>query len=208
MGKAEKRKRHDTSSINAEKFRQMDTDEKLLVLFNKLPLVEGKQNSLNTVMSPVQEKVGVLENCINIHARKVKMLAYRSLDLKVSSRRNNLVFRGLADIHLEDCKKVIVNFAKDELKLDISVDQIARTHRLGSFARARARYAIARRPIIVAFKDYSLTEEIIYSAKLLKGTMFRVEKDFPVEIAEVRRSLWPTFKAEKENHPTARVVIG
>ena len=69
------------------------------MLFNKRSLVEGKQNSLNAVLSPVHEKVDVLENCVNIHSKKIKMLSYRSLDLEARShRRNNLVFRGLADI--------------------------------------------------------------------------------------------------------------
>ena len=203
-----KRRRRDTSSVDAELFSQMGTDEKLLVLFNKLSMVEGKQNSLNAVLSPVHEKIDVLENCVNIHSNKVKMLSYRSLDLEARSRRNNLVFRGLADIAGEDCKKVIVTFVQEELKLEsICADDIARAHRLGSLARAKARYATTRRPIIVNFKDYSLTESIMESAKLLRGTMFRVEKDFPIEISEARRHLWPTFQAERAKYPNARVVI-
>ena len=84
-----KRGRHD-----AELFSKMGTDEKLLDLFNKLTMVEGKQNSLNTVLSPVHEKIDVLENCVNIHSKKVKMLLYMSLDLEARSHRNNLVFQG------------------------------------------------------------------------------------------------------------------
>ena len=99
-----KRKRRDTNSVDAEAFSQMETDEKLLVLFKKLSLVEGKQNSLNAVLSPVYEKIDVLENCVNIHAKQVKMLSYRSLDQEARCRRNNLVFRGLADIHQKTVK--------------------------------------------------------------------------------------------------------
>ena len=203
-----KRRRHDTSSVDAEAFSHMSNDEKMLVLFNKLSLVEAKQNSLSAVMPPVHEKIDVLENCVDIHDRKIKMLSYRSLDLEARSRRNNLVFRGLADIQNEDCKKVIVTFIQEELETDISVDDIARAHRLGSLTRAKARYAITRRPIIVNFKDYSLTEQIMEATRRLSGTMFRVERDFPAEISEARRRLWPTFKSEKVKHPTARVVMG
>ena len=96
-----KRKRRDTNSVGAEAFSQMKTDENLLVLFNKLSLVEVKQNSLNAVLSPDYEKIDVLENCVNIHAKQVKMLSYRSLDQEARCRRNNLVLRGLADIHSE-----------------------------------------------------------------------------------------------------------
>ena len=38
-----KRKRRDTNSVDAEAFSQMETDEKLLVLFKKLSLVEGNR---------------------------------------------------------------------------------------------------------------------------------------------------------------------
>ena len=42
---------------------------------------------------------------------------------------------------------IIAAFLQDELKLDISVQDIAMAHRLGSLARARARYAVTRRPL-------------------------------------------------------------
>ena len=89
-----KRKRHETGSVDIETFSKMNTDEKPLALFSKLSVMEGKQNCLHAVMSPTQEKVEVVENCVNIHARKPKMLAYRSIDLEARSHRNNLIFRG------------------------------------------------------------------------------------------------------------------
>lgn len=200
-----KRKRHDTGSVDIETFSKMNTDDKMLALFSKLSIVEDKQNRM--VMSPVHEKVDVLENCVNIQSRKLKMLAYRSLDLEARSRRNNLVFRGLADCVSEKCKDVIVDFIANEMRLDISPDQMARAHRMGSLARSRQRYAVTRRPIIAAFKDYSLTEVIMQSAKTLKGTIFRVERDFPTEIVEARRRLWPRFKAERDKFSSSRVVM-
>ena len=80
-----KRKRHDTGTVDIETFSKMNTDEKLLALFSKLSMVEDKQNDM--VTSLVHEKVNVLENCVNIQARKIKMLSYRSLDLEARSRK-------------------------------------------------------------------------------------------------------------------------
>ena len=77
----------------------MSPDEKLIALFTKLMTVEDKQNILSSVMSPVHEKVDILEDCVNVHERKIKMLSYRSLDLEARSRRNNLIFRGLAELY-------------------------------------------------------------------------------------------------------------
>lgn len=202
-----KRKRHETGSVDIDTFSRMPMDEKLLVLFNKLSVVESKQTSLNMIMSPTREKVEILENCVNIHSSKLKMLAYKSIDLEARSRRNNLIFRGLADGFSENCTDLIVSFLNDEMQLDVSHDQIARAHRLGSLAKSRAKYAVTRRPLIVAFKDYSVTEKIMQAAKCLKGTFFRVEKDFPNEIADARKRLWPKLKAEKDKYPRSNVTI-
>ena len=76
-----KRKRYETGSVDLETFCKMSSDEKLIALFTKLSTVESKQNNLSSVMSPVYEKVDILEDCVNIHAHKLKMLSYRSLDL-------------------------------------------------------------------------------------------------------------------------------
>ena len=61
-----------------------------------------------------------MEKCVNIQNQKLKMLTYRSIDLEARSRRNNLVFKGLADCNYENCKDVIVDFLSGELKIDIS----------------------------------------------------------------------------------------
>ena len=82
-------------------------------------------------MYPVYEKVDILEDCVTIHARKLKMLSYRSLDLETRCRRNNLIFRGLADVPNENCAGMIVDFLMEEMPAEISQSDIARTHRLG-----------------------------------------------------------------------------
>ena len=202
-----KRKRNETGSVDLDAFTKMSPDEKLIALFTKLMTMEDKQNILRSVMSPVHEKVDILEDCVNIHERKIKMLSYRSLDLEARSRRNNLIFRGLADVAGENCTDIIVDFLSEEMAMEISPIVIARAHRLGSLQRFRSRQHVSRRPIIVAFKDYSLTEQIMTNARRLRGTNFRVEKDFPAEIAEARKNLWPKLKAEKSKDPTCRVTI-
>ena len=202
-----KRKRNETGSVDLETFCKMSSDEKLIALFTKLSTVESKQNNLSSVMSPVYDKVDILEDCVNIHARKLKMLSYRSLDLEARSRRNNLIFRGLADCQNENCAALIVDFLMEEMQLEISESHIARAHRLGSLRKSRSRYEVTRRPIIVAFKDYSMTQTILNEAKRLQGKGYRVERDFPVEIAEARRSLWAKLKTEKDKHPRSKLTI-
>ena len=201
------RRKHETGSVDLEAFSKMSLDQKLIALFTKLSTMESKQNSLSSVMSRVNEKVDMLEDCVNINARKVKTLSYRSLDLEARSRRNNLVFRGLADVLNENCAGMIIDFLSEEMQIQIGPNDIVRAHRLGSLQR-RPRYEVTKRPIIVTFKDYSLVELIVGNVRSLWGKNYRVEKDFPAEIAEARKNLWPKLKAEKAKNPTCTLSIG
>lgn len=206
-----KRRRRETGSVDFDTFSKMSPDEKLNALFFKLSTMESKQNSLSSVMSPVYEKVDILEDCVNIHDRKLKMLSYRSLDLEARSRRNNLVFRGLCDVQNvqnENCTGMIVDFLSVEMNIQISQSDIVRAHRLGSLRQYKSRFQITKRPIIVAFKEYSLVERIMDNVRCLWGKGYRVEKDFPTEIAEARRNLWPKLKAEKAKNPYCKISIG
>ena len=47
-----------------------------------------------------------------------------------------------------------------------------------------------RRPIIVAFWDFQDTAVIIDSARLLRGTRFRLDREYPAEISKARKLLW------------------
>ena len=203
-----KRRRRETGSVDLDAFCKMPDDQKLIAMFTKLLAVESKQISLSEVVSPVYEKVDILEDCVNIHARKLKMLSYRSLDLEARSRRNNLIFRGLADCRNENCAGLIIDFLAEEMQIDINSNDIVRAHRLGSYRLLKSRYQVPKRPIIVAFKDYSLVERIMGDIKKLWGKPYRVEKDFPAEITEARKNLWPKLKAEKAKNPNCKLTIG
>ena len=62
---------------------------------------------------------------------------------------------------------IIAAFLQDELKLDISVQDIARAHRLGSLARARARYDVTRRPLTILIAGFFNQMKTFYI--LIKG---------------------------------------
>ena len=78
---------------------------------------------------------------------------------------------------------------------------IERAHRLGRFNRLRG-----PRPIIVAFMFFSDTEDIISMARSLRGTPISISRDYPNEITNARKSLWPQFKSERAN-PSNRVSM-
>ena len=174
----------------------MDMDEKLSTIFNtltcnqkKLTHVEQKIDSMNTLNGRVQK----VETVMNSYNERRKLLEYKSIDIEARSRRNNLLFRGFPDSRDEDCRRVIRNFLEEKLGVE-EPPTIERAHRLGRFYRLKR-----SRPIIVAFSFYVDTEDlkILSLAGSLKGTSFSINRDYPMEITNARRTLWPQFKSAR-----------
>ena len=132
---------------------------------------------------------------------RLKLLEYKSIDIEARSRRNNLLFRGLPEVRDEDCRKTTRDFLESKLDMD-ELPGIERAHRLGKFNRLKG-----PRPIIVAFSFYRDTNDVISLARVLKGTTFSINRDYPLEITNARKILWPHFK-EARNIPYNRVTIG
>ena len=113
-----------------------------------------------------------------------------------------MIFHGLAESRRENCAALICQFLKDNFDIDVDVTAINRIHRLGRFVDGGK-----RRPIIVAFKDYQLTENIIRQGLNLKNTGFSVSRDYPLEISRARQTLWPEYKRIKQENPYAKMSI-
>ena len=90
---------------------------------------------------------------------------------------------------------VLKQFFEVDLSLNPDDIVIERAHRLGRKKRNR----FSKRPIIAAFNNYADTVKILNSARLLRGTQFSVDRDYPVEITNARKLLWPKYKALKQN---------
>ena len=147
-------------------FQDLSTDQKLSLILSKLSVNEGSvgyiQNKLDTVL---------------------KLLEYRSIDLEARSRRNNLLFKGISEQRRENCFAEVRRFIQEELQIDKDF-YLERAHRLGRFSSTKTR------PIIVAFRDYYDTQEILDASSLLRGTEYGISRDYPSEISKARQSLW------------------
>ena len=131
----------------------------------------------------------------------IKLLEYKSIDIEARSRCNNLLFRGFPESRDEKCTRVILKFLEEKMGVD-EPPVIERAHRLGRFNRFKG-----PGPIIDAFTFYRDTEDIISLAGSLKGTHRSINRDYPREITNTRRTLWPQFKSARAN-PANRVSIG
>ncbi|CAC5393962.1 unnamed protein product [Mytilus coruscus] len=136
--------------------------------------------------------------------RDLNNLNERHLDVQTRSMRENLVFTGIPhknDKTIEETENIIRNFMYTELKMETTVD-FHRAHRFGKETEFRDRKDGSRtktRPIVCRFKSYKDREIVRSSAKELKGTHYGIQEQFPKEINDKRKMLWPYFKQAKED---------
>ena len=154
-----------------------------------------------------------LDRCLQLHNRvddleesmtsvntRMLLLEYKSIDVEARSRRNNLIFNGFPEEYSEDCHSKVKKLLLTKLEIvdDIVIDRV---HRLGRYNRG------STRAIIVAFRDYAMLEKILSNAYKLKNTLISINKDYPKEIAQARKSIWGTFKDLKRDHPNSKIQL-
>ena len=139
----------------------LTTDEKLSLILSKVSVNESRvkliQNRLDSVFT-IKSRVSALENTIRSQHDRLKLLEYRSLDIEARSRRKNLLFKGIPEDRNENCFDAVRQFISSKLHIDRDM-YLERAHRIGRFSVNRTR------PIIVAFRDYCDTEDILNASK-------------------------------------------
>ncbi len=82
----------------------MSTDEKLNHILVKVSNMEASHETLvkdvhniSVSVNSIHRRVDTLDSCIDVHARMLKLLAYKSIDNEARNRRNNLIFRGIGE---------------------------------------------------------------------------------------------------------------
>lgn len=136
---------------------------------------------------------------ITLLANELDDLRERHLDLQTRSMRENLIFSGIPETskneESEETGIIIKHFMTNELKLTNPVDFV-RAHRFGKADKNP-------RPIVCRFKTYSDRELVRKSATALKGTKYGISEQFPKEIIDRRKVLWPYYKEAKNQNRKA-----
>lgn len=199
----------DQASKNCARFSTLSMDDKLSLMFTKLEKLDRNDEQImqmSSILNHTITRVTRIESCLDKHSVYLKKLAYHSIDQEARSRRNNLIFYGLADVQNEDTYRLLRQFIIDHLDLDLDEICIQRVHRLGSISKAKSFSQVPRRPIIAAFRDYQDTEIILENAYKLYGTKFGIDRDYPKEIAQARKSLWEYQKATCSNRDRVKIL--
>ena len=125
------------------------------------------------------------------------------LDIQTRSMRDNLIFSGIPET-TDNPELHVQNFIKTQLKLSTDIASnitFHRVHRLGKLQADKIR------PIIVKFKHYQHKELLKSKGKLLKDTHFEMNDQYPREINERRKALYPILKNHRKNNIRAVMAV-
>ena len=124
--------------------------------------------------------------------------------------RDNLVFTNVPENQtsrsdgrkFEDTEHVLSKFISDKLQInDVSFERV---HRIAP-ARSNSHARTDPRPIVAKFTLFKDRERVRRASHLLRGTRFGINEQFPEEIEQTRRKLYPVMRQLRRDNE--RVVL-
>lgn len=110
------------------------------------------------------------------------------LDLKCRSTKNNLIFTGLVgETNSEDTEKKLRDFLYYEVEIEKNIE-FNNVHLFGRFVRGKDR------PIVARLLYHADVIHIIKNSYKLQRTPYGIHEQFPKEIEDKRRLLYPIQK--------------
>lgn len=176
-------------------FASLNMEEKMNTMFEMMVNISSYSQSLNHLNSMTYFQHAVNE----VSEARLRVLEYKSLDIETKLLRNNLVISGLSEIAGdEDCLQTVTAFLEN--KFGMSNVGIVEANRIGRRQVARGRDIQRCRSILVKFCDQRDVENIMSNVRQLRNTQFGISRDYPLEIREARKQLWPDFKRARDQH--------
>ena len=169
----------------------------------------GNRNSmLEEKVAELEEKVDKMsgnssgDSVVSELLLENRTLREKLLKNECHSRRDNLVFIGVAEQKGESCDAIILDIL-NSAGYDLDLRAIARAHRahrVGPYNKHRIK------PIVAKFHHYRDRESVWEGRRYVKESYgVKIVEDFPEEIRERRKHLFPILNAaisyKNEDHP-------
>ena len=144
------------------------------------------------------------ERCKDLEDSSSKYLD-KITDLESRSMRDNLMFYGIPESDgEEDCELLVKKLCDEHLKMESDALMFDRVHRVGVKKRN------AHRPIVAKFHYFTEREAVRKAsyewAETLKQNNVGVGMQWPQQVREARKALYPVMNKEKQNGKTVKLV--
>ena len=159
--------------------------------------------SLSKTVSELQSGTVEMKNSLSEALKLNTELKEEVLDLKSRSMRDNLVFTNIPETTNENTEAVLADFLREKMNIrNISFERVHRI-RLKSPMKLKGKKV---RPIVAKFTFFKERERVRTSGRRLAGTDFGMHEQYPEEIEERRRPLYPLLRMARKSNKKAAIV--
>lgn len=176
-----------TADIKAIKEGQKSIENKMTAIQQRLDELEQKSEAFPLF----EEQLSQTEQSLAGLTNHTDYLTSRVDELEDRSRRNNLIFHGIADAKetWEQTEARLTSVLSSVMD-SFQSDAIERAHRLGSFSPNKAR------PVIAMFTNFKQKQKVLSLRSQLKLKDVAVNEDFSVTTRIARRKLIEFAKSQ------------
>lgn len=197
--------------VNVEKVtkRVNDVEKSMDFINSKFEINQKEVSDIKHGISDIRSENEIMNNTVLCLNQQLNELNEKHLDLQTRSMRENLIFTG---IPMEDknetsdaTEKIIEKFMREDLKMEV-VAEFHRAHRFGkeyTETKPDGTENYTTRPIVCRFTNFKERERVRSVASELKGTRYGISEQFPKEINDRRKALWPYFQEAKKQKKKA-----
>ncbi|XP_046562682.1 uncharacterized protein LOC124271574 [Haliotis rubra] len=161
--------------------------------------VKKAVKSLTKDVNVIKQQLSEVKGRRAGQSEEVRELKEQLLDVQSRSMRDNLIFTGIEEKPEEDCEEVLHEFIRTKLRCERGV-KFERVQHFPNRTRPR--------PIVAKFTEFKDREIIRQSAyKHLKGTSCYINEQFPKEIEDRRKQLYPVRREAARSGDKVRLVV-
>lgn len=161
-----------------------------------LEFTQHKMEETASKHTEVEDKVKSFDNNAGRVKQDMEDILIKLDYMENQHKRNNIIIDGLEEEKGEnwnDVEHKVQKMLSSNLGLDTTKIEVDRAHRVGHYeVGGRPRRVMVR---LIRHKD---KQQILSSAKKLKGTKIFINEDFSEAVLQRRRELWPKLKAARE----------
>ena len=156
--------------------------------------LQNQYDDMNGMITGLMSHIGRLE----LDRQKVQDELRKREDY---SKRECLLFEGIDEQKDENCTDKIMNIIQNKIGIKRDM-KFQRVHRLGTPANGK------KRPIIAKFLWYHDKQEVLRSAKNLKGTNYWIQEFYSETTANRRRALVPLMRFMQKKKGMKCTLVG
>ena len=188
----------------SQKLSQLDTlgvrfstiEEKLDEYQKSIDFACNAAKDVTERVTMIEKTAASLQNENAILKRDNERLTDRLVQLDSQSKRNNLIFNGVDEKQgretWEQCEETVRQLICNNLKVQEGPSiKFERVHRNGE------KKADKKRSIIAKFSNFKERDLVWNNRRKLSGSQFSMSEDFPIEIQNERKLLFPILKVVK-----------